>query len=214
MELESISKYLTLEEKSEDSYDFPAFYFSFPESRYYFKPISLDVGRLNLVVANSDVGKTLFFNALTGLAKPNELPKDRSFLKYDIVYKKEEVNPKFEGTLEELIFSKGLLDFEYYKIFENIFSKYKNIKVKELSEKVKQYLSFVLLLNKEGLIYIFDYKYDIISTKMRQKMWTIFQDFCNKNDKIGLVPEIENSMSDCGIYNIKKIGENEYFGFQ
>lgn len=214
MELESINKSLALEEKSEDTYEFPNFYFSLPDSRFYFKKINLETGTINYIISPFQNAKKLFFNALTGLEIPKDKPSDLSFLRYDIVYKPEQIIPKFDGTLEEFVNKNNLEKYSYFTLFENIFKKYYSVKVTEIPEKIKQYLSFILFLNKEGLIYIFDYKYEVISEKMREKLWVIFSDFCKKNDKIGLVPENNMNIKSDNLYYIKKMGENEYFGCQ
>ena len=150
--------------------------------------------------------KTTLFELLTGLEKSNKLPVNREYLTYDIVYKPKSIQPKFEGILEEM----GIKELNYYFEFMDIFAPYLETRVKELPQEILQLVGFLLFINREGVLYIFDYPYDSISIHNRKRMWNIMKEFCRKQNKIGIVAE-KDKRTGC-TYNIKKISENEYFG--
>ena len=106
MELGSIVSFELIKENMQ--YSFPTFYYSLGNKKYYFKSFSLDMGSVTYVIGDSNVGKTLFMRSLTGLDCPKEKPLDRNFLRYDIVYKPEFIEPKFTGSLNELILNRNL----------------------------------------------------------------------------------------------------------
>lgn len=211
-----------LEHSGENTnYCFPTFYYSNNGKRFYFKGTSLELGSINFVVGERKTGKSLFLRSLTGLECPKEKPIDRKFLKYDIVYKPEFIEPKFNGKLNELIKRRNL--DENTNFMQNINSlslnNYLNVNVKSLDEEQKQLLSFVLFLATEGLIYIMDCPTHLISVDKRKKMLSIFKKYCEKNDKIGVITEENMTLIDeifddkiDSKYIIKKFGENEFYG--
>jgi len=219
MEFESIVSY----ELSGDNgnYNFPTFFYSNNGKKFYFKSISLELGSTNFIIGERKVGKSLFLKSLTGQECPKEKPLDREFLKYDIVYKPEFIEPKFNGTLSELIQAKGLTNNNYFTQNLNLLGLHKllNKNVKNLSEEDKQLFSFLLLLSTEGLIYIMDCPSQLISLDKRRQMINIFKNYCSNNDKIGIITEeninLVDSIFDETIdtkYFIKKFSENEFYG--
>ena len=87
---------------------------------------------------------------------------------------------------------------------------YLETNVKELPQEILQLVGFLLFINREGVIYIFDYPYDSISIHNRKRMWNIMKEFCRKQNKIGIVAE-KDKRTGC-TYTIKKISNDEYFG--
>ena len=219
MELGSI---IGLELFDEDvHYTFPTFYYSLGEKKFYFKSLSLELGSLNFVIGERKVGKTLFMRSLTGLECPNEKPLERNFLNYDIVYKPEFIEPKFNGSLNELIISKKLDENSFFmkNISKLDLLRFLDVSVRELGEEQKQLLSFCIFLSTEGLIYVMDSPSYLISESKRGVMYGIFKNFCEKNDKIGLITEDNEKLVDEVIderlgrkYFIKKFSENEFYG--
>ena len=206
METSSIPISNIFEEKNNDYYNFPTFFLSYPTFKYYFKELNLTVSTFNIIESNDNNAKTVFFNTITGIEHPNELPTNKDFLEYDIVYKQEYITPKFDGILENMEINR----LNYYNYFSELLEEYMNIKVKELPQEILQIVSFILFINREGLIYIFDYPYDVISIKNRKLIWTIMKDFCKVNHKIGL--SCENDKRTGCIYTIKKFNNNDYYG--
>jgi translation initiation factor RLI1 len=206
METSSIPISYVLQNKNNDSYDFPNFYVSNQNDKYYFKELCLSLGTFNYIECPDDMAKTTLFELLTGLEKKNKLSVSKEYLTYDIVYKPKFIQPKFEGNLEEM----GIRELNYYYEFMDILMPYLETKVKELPKEILQLVGFLLFINREGVIYIFDYPYDIISIHNRKRMWNIMKEFCRKQNKIGIVSE-KDKRTGC-TYNIKKISENEYFG--
>lgn len=219
MEISSIVSYQSCEDQF-DSYGFPVFYYSLDGRKFYFKNLNLELGSINFVIGDRKVGKSLFLRSLTGLECPNEKPVDRSFLKYDIVYKPEFISPKFNGSLREFIIFKDLGEnHNFFKYFNGLdMTKHMDVSVKNLPEEQKQILSFLLFLTTEGLIYIMDCPSHLISKEKREKMWSIFHSHCEKFDKIGIA--VENDMEIIEkfkkignkMYHIQRFGENEFFG--
>jgi translation initiation factor RLI1 len=150
--------------------------------------------------------KTTLFELLTGLEKTNKLAVNREYLTYDIVYKPKFIQPKFEGKLEAM----GIRELNYYFEFMDILAPYLETNVKELPQEILQLVGFLLFINREGVIYIFDYPYDVISIHNRKRMWSIMKEFCRKQNKIGIVAEKEKR-TGC-TYNVKKMNDDEYFG--
>ena len=217
MEFISISKNVVSEEVTSDNYDFPTFYFSFPNKKFYFRPLSLEVGSLNFVNGEHNSGKSLFLKSLSGLEIPNEKPKNTNFLQYNIIYKPETITPKFQSTLQNFINEKSLQNFEYFQTFYPLLQSHLKTNIPDLPEDIKQILSFILFINREGLIYIFDCP--PITQSIKNLFWNILKEFCYQNDKIALVVENNNEVidefinNDNGIvYYIRKFSENEYFG--
>ena len=206
METSSIPISYILKNINNDSYDFPNFYVSNQTDKYYFKELVLNVGTFNYIDCSDDNTKTSLFELLTGLEKTNKLPVNKEYLRYDIVYKPKLIKPKFEGILEEM----GIKELNYYFEFIDIFTPYLETRVKDLPQEILQLVGFLLFINREGVIYIFDYPYDIISIHNRKRMWNIMKEFCKKQNKIGIVAE-KDKRTGC-IYNVKKMSENEYFG--
>jgi translation initiation factor RLI1 len=206
METSSIPISSILQNKNNDSYDFPNFYVSNKESKYYFKELVLSIGTFNYIECSDDITKTTLFELFTGLEKTNKLSVSKEYLTYDIVYKPKFIHPKFEGKLEAM----GIRELNYYFEFNDILIPYLQTNVKELPQEILQLVGFLLFINREGVIYIFDYPYDIISIHNRKRMWNIMKEFCKKQNKIGIVAEKEKR-TGC-IYNVKKISEDEYFG--
>ena len=206
METSSIPISCILQNKNNDSYDFPNFYISTQNNKYYFKDLCLNLGTFNYIECPDDNAKTALFKLFTGLEKTNKLAVNRDYLTYDIVYKPKFIQPKFEGILEEM----GVRELNYYLEFIDIIGPYLNEKVKDLPEEVLQLVGFLLFINREGVIYIYDYPYDSISIHNRKRMWNIMKEFCRKQNKIGIVAEKEKR-TGC-TYTIKKISEDEYFG--
>ncbi len=206
METSSIPISCIFQNKNNDSYDFPNFYVSNQVDKFYFKDLCLNLGTFNYIECPDDNAKTTLFKLFTGLEKANKLAVNREYLTYDIVYKPKFIQPKFEGILEEM----GVRELNYYLEFIDIIGPYLNEKVKDLPEEVLQLVGFLLFINREGVIYIYDYPYDSISIHNRKRMWNIMKEFCRKHNKIGIVAEKEKR-TGC-IYTIKKISEDEYFG--
>lgn len=195
-----------LQNKNNDSYDFPNFYVSNQINKYYFKEISLNLGTFNYIECPDDNTKTSLFELFTGLEKTNKLAVNKEYLTYDIVYKPKFIQPKSDDNLELL----GIRELNYYFEFVDILVPYLETSVKELPEEILQLVGFLFFINKEGVIYIFDYPYDVISIHNRKRMWNIMKEFCKKQNKIGIVAE-KDKRTGC-IYTIKKISDNEYFG--
>ena len=206
MEISSIPISSILQNKNNDSYDFPNFYVSNQIDKYYFKELVLTNGTFNYIECPDDMTKTTLFELLTGLEKSNKLPVNREYLTYDIVYKPKSIQPKFEGILEEM----GIKELNYYFEFMDIFAPYLETRVKELPQEILQLVGFLLFINREGVLYIFDYPYDSISIHNRKRMWNIMKEFCRKQNKIGIVAE-KDKRTGC-TYTIKKISNDEYFG--
>jgi len=206
METSSIPISCILQNKNNDSYDFPNFYVSNKDNKYYFKELVLSIGTFNYIECSDDTTKTTLFELLTGIEKSNKLAVHKEYLTYDIVYKPKLIQPKFEGILEEL----GIRELNYYFEFMDIFAPYLETNVKNLPQEILQLVGFLLFINQEGVIYIFDYPYDVISIHNRKRMWNIMKEFCGKQNKIGIVAEKEKR-TGC-IYNVKKISHDEYFG--
>jgi len=206
METSSIPISCILQNKNNDCYDFPNFYVTNQIDKYYFKELNLSLGTFNYIECLDDNIKTILFELLTGIEKTNKLPVNKEYLTYDIVYKPKFINPKFEGNLELM----GIRELNYYYDFMDILAPYLETNVKELPQEILQLVGFLLFINREGVIYIFDYPYDVISIHNRKRMWSIMKEFCRKQNKIGIVAEKEKR-TGCE-YSIKKISENEYFG--
>jgi len=215
MEFESINSYS--DEDTCDNYDFPTFYFSFANKKYYFRSISLEVGSLNFINGPKNSGKSLFIKSLTGLEIPNEKPSNKNFLKYNIIYKPQIISPKFSGTLQQFIQKNSLQNLDYYKNFQSNLQPHLNTLIFDLPEEIKQILSFILFINREGLIYIFDCP--PLNPQIKTQFWNILKDFSQNNHKISLVVEedmeIINEIIDRDngkVYYIKNFGENEFYG--
>jgi translation initiation factor RLI1 len=206
METCSIPISSILQNKNNDSYDFPNFYVSNQINKYYFKEISLSLGSFNYIEASDDTSKTTLFELFTGLEKTNKLSVNREYLTYDIVYKPKFIQPKFEGILEEM----GIRELNYYYDFMDLLAPFLQTSVKDLPEEILQLVGFLLFINREGVLYIFDYPYDSISIHNRKRMWNIMKEFCRKQNKIGIVAE-KDKRTGC-TYTIKKINDDEYFG--
>jgi translation initiation factor RLI1 len=206
METSSIPISCILQNKNNDSYDFPNFYISTQNNKYYFKELVLSIGTFNYIECPNDTTKTTLFELLTGLEKTNKLSVNREYLTYDIVYKPKFIQPKFEGILGEM----GITELNYYFEFMDIFAPYLQTTVKELPQEILQLLGFLLFINREGVVYIFDYPYDVISIHNRKRMWNIMKEFCRKHNKIGLTSE-KDKRTGC-TYTVKKISDDEYFG--
>ena len=206
METSSIPISCILQNKNNDSYDFPNFYVSNQINKYYFKELSLSLGSFNYIEASDDTSKTTLFELFTGLEKTNKLAVNREYLTYDIVYKPKFIQPKFEGILEEM----GIRELNYYYDFMDLLAPFLQTSVKDLPEEILQLVGFLLFINREGVIYIFDYPYDVISIHNRKRMWNIMKEFCRKQNKIGIVAE-KDKRTGC-TYTIKKINDDEYFG--
>lgn len=216
MELEAIQK-LDILEDTEDNYDFPTFYFSFANKKFYFRPLSLEVGSLNFINGANKSGKSLYLKSLIGLEKPSEIPKDKSFLKYDIVYKPQYISPKYTNTLQNFLIDYNLNENSYFDNFEKYLLNYLNEPVQSLPEDIKQILSFILFINREGLIYIFDCP--PINGNIKKLFWNILKEISYQQDKIALVVdddmEIINEIIDRDtgkLYCIRNFSDNEYFG--
>jgi translation initiation factor RLI1 len=206
METSSIPISCIFKNKNNDSYDFPNFYVSNQIDKYYFKEIILSLGTFNYIECPDDNAKTTLFELFTGQEKTNKLPVNREYLTYDIVYKPKFIHPKFDGKLESM----GIRELNYYYEFMDILVPYLETKVKELPQEILQLVGFLFFINREGVIYIFDYPYDIISIHNRKRMLNIMKEFCKKQNKIVIFPE-KDKRTGC-TYTIKKISENEYFG--
>ena len=206
METSSIPISCILQNKNNDSYDFPNFYVTNQVDKYYFKDLNLSVGTFNYIECPDDNTKTSLFELFTGLEKTNKLPVNREYLTYDIVYKPKFIQPKFEGVLESM----GIRELNYYFEFMDVLAPYLQTTVKDLPQEILQLVGFLLFINREGVIYIFDYPYDVISIHNRKRMWTIMKEFCRKQNKIGIIAE-KDKRTGCE-YSIKKISDNEYFG--
>lgn len=206
METSSIPISYILQNKNNDSYDFPTFYVSNNFDKYYFKDLCLSLGTFNYIECPYDEIKTILFQLFTGLDNTNKLPVNKEYLTYDIVYKPKLINPKFEGKLESI----EIRELNYYYEFIDILSPYLDVKVKELPQEILQLVGFLFFINREGVIYIYDYPYELISIHIRKRMWNIMKEFCKKQNKIGIVCE-KDKRTGC-TYTIKKISDNEYFG--
>lgn len=206
METSSIPISCILQNKNNDSYDFPNFYVTNQIDKYYFKDLNLSVGTFNYIECPDDNTKTSLFELLIGLEKTNKLPVNREYLTYDIVYKPKFIQPKFEGVLESM----GIKELNYYFEFMDVLAPYLQTTVKDLPQEILQLVGFLLFINREGVIYIFDYPYDVISIHNRKRMWNIMKEFCRKQNKIGIIAE-KDKRTGC-TYTIKKMSDNEYFG--
>lgn len=206
MESSSIPISCIFQNKNNDSYDFPNFYISNQIDKFYFKELCLSLGTFNYIECSDDNAKTILFNLLTGLEKTNKFEVNKEYLTFDIVYKPKFIQPKFNGNLESM----GIRELNYYYEFMDILAPYLKTTVKDLPQEILQLVGFLLFINREGVIYIYDYPYDIISIHNRKRMWNIMKEFCKKQNKIGIVAE-KDKRTGC-TYNIKKICDNEYFG--
>jgi translation initiation factor RLI1 len=206
METSSIPISCILQNKNNDSYDFPNFYILNENNKYYFKDLFLNLGTFNYIECFDDNAKTALFELLTGVNKTNKLSINKEYLTFDIVYKPKFIQPKFEGKLESM----GIRELNYYYEFINLLEPYLETSVKELPQEILQVVGFLLFINREGVIYIYDYPYDVISINIRKRMWNIMKEFCKKQNKIGIVAE-KDKRTGCS-YNVKKISDNEYFG--
>ena len=218
MEVESIVGFEFSGENTH--YSFPTFFYSSNDKKFYFKSFSLELGSMNFIIGERKTGKSLFLKSLVGLECPKEKPLDRSFLKYDIVYKPEYVKPKFNGTLSELIKSRDLNNNLFMQNINTLgLNKFLETNIQNFNEEQNQLLSFILMLSTEGLIYVFDCPSHLISNEKRKLMINILKNYCEKNDKIGIITENNinfiDEVFDESIdtkYFLKNFGENEIFG--
>jgi len=190
MELASIQN-ISLERDTEDNYDFPTFYFSFSNKKFYFRPLSLEVGSLNFISGEKKCGKSLFLKTLTSQIKPNEIPQNKKFLNYDIIYKPQTISPKYSNTLHNFILDYSLKSSKYFQICEKLLSPYINEPIQSLPEEINQIISFILFINRESLIYIFDCP-SSLSSQTKIIFWNILKEISKNQDKITLV--VENNM--------------------
>ena len=217
MENQSIITYITKKDVDDFTFSFPTFYHVLGNAKFYFKPITLEVGSIHIVEGSEKSGKSIFLKSLTGLQVPSILPNNRDFLNYNIVYKPEIISPKFSGTLEKFI-NENLKNALYLKEILEVggLEKFKNILVQDLEEEQKQLLSFLLFINKEGDIYIFDYPENKVRENIRLLMWKILKNHCRLHSKASIV--VENNEEVCKRlqpykrYIISAFSDNEYYG--
>lgn len=211
MEVSSISDYEIINEFSD--FSFPSFYYNLSDKKFYFKGFSLEIGSVSFVTGEKRSGKSLFLKSLVGLVCPSEKPDDRKFLTYDIVYKPEKIDPKYCGTLRDFIISRKFSSNFLSLIREFDMVRLLDSNISDMTPEENQILSFIIFINTDGIIYIFDYVDESISYEKRKKIISVFKNFCENGNKIGLI--VENNDSLIGInnrYSITQFGENEFLG--
>ena len=197
-------------------YKFPIFKIYSDDNVFIFNQINLIKNNL-IVVKNENSNSEIFFECLTGLFKPDDLPEDKEFLKYNIAYKKENVSPKFKGTVKELM-DKKYVNKNYYKISKfinlNLFIN-KNVEDLDILEREKLYFLFTFCSDSD--IFIYNYSINKIDRNERQKFLNFLSNFVTKNNKTVFIVENNSSIinkinNKYLLYNIKKIDDNHFYG--
>lgn len=197
-------------------YKFPIFRVYCEDNVFVFNQINLAKNNL-VIIKNENFNSEIFFECLTGIFKPDDLPEDKGFLKYNIAYKKNNLIPKFKGTVKELMNIK-YVNKNYYKIskFINLNSFIdKNIEDLDILEKEKLYFLFTFCSDSD--IFIYNYSINKIDRNERENFLNFLSDFVILNNKTVFIVEnnellINKVFDKCLVYNIKKIDDNHFYG--
>lgn len=197
-------------------YKFPIFRVYNDDDVFIFNKLNIAKNKL-IVIKNDNDNSEIFFECLTGIFKPDDLPEERDFLKYNIVYKKNNLVPKFEGTVKELM-NKRYVNKNYYKI-SKLINLYlfinKNVQDLDILEREKLYFLFTFCSDSD--IFIYNYPINKIDRNQREIFLDFLSDFVIKNNKIVFIVENNDSLinkfiDNSLLYNIKKIDNNHFYG--
>jgi translation initiation factor RLI1 len=179
---------------SEISFPFPSLKTTTDECNYEFLPFNTKVGTINVVYGEKDIGKSYFLDLISGCSKPTtNNDKDKLFLKYEIVYKRQNIKPKFKGNVANLCKAKLGVNIceDVYREISNLISlkNFSNKNVQDLSIEEIEKLSFLFSLLEDKSIYIFDFNVRTIQLSVRDSLLSYLHNFVKKFNKIAIIVE-------------------------
>jgi ATP-binding cassette, sub-family E, member 1 len=191
----NISDYDNLDKEifSEISFPFPFIKSSLDECNMIFTNFCPKIGTLTVLFGKQNIGKSYYLQVISGLEKPTHSQEDgdKLYLKYDISYKPENISPKFNGTVLELLSKIVKNDDELYHELEEavLLSEFIYNNVQDLNIEEIERLSFLLTLLQDKTIFIFDCPVRKVQPLTRYRLWKYFKNFVSKYHKIGIIVE-------------------------
>jgi translation initiation factor RLI1 len=194
---------------SEISFPFPSLKTTTDECNYNFFPFNPKVGTLNVVYGRKDIGKSYFLDLISGSSQPTmNIDKNNLYLKYEIIYKQQNIQPKFNGSVSDLCKIKlnGNINEDIYREVSNLITlkKFSNKNVQDLSIEEIEKLSFLFSVLEDKSIYIFDFNVRTIQLSVRDSMLEYLYNFVKKFNKIAIIVEDNIDI-------IRKYTNNIYF---
>jgi translation initiation factor RLI1 len=192
-------------------------YFNFT-SQYF----NLPNKSLIFVFGNPKCGKTLFFDLLTAQLYPdNEIRIEHmNFLNYKICYKKENMSPKFSGTVSDFLNNKIDETIKNHTFFINLLEK---LEINKLFNKLTnqlfgnelQILLFIYqLANTNYDIYLIDLPNDI-EKNLKEQLINFSYEYAKLFNKVVFI--VENDLNQINHYPneyviyFEKITKRRYF---
>lgn len=194
---------------SEISFPFPSLKTTTDECNYEFLPFNTKVGTINVVYGGKDIGKSYFLDLISGYEQPTtNNNKDKLYLKYEIVYKRQNIKPKFIGIVSDLCKIKldNNINEDIYREVSKLISlnNFSNKNVQDLTIEEIEKLSFLFSVLEDKSIYIFDFNVRTIQLNVRDSLLEYLHYFVKRFNKIAIIVEDNIDI-------IRKYTNNIYF---
>lgn len=194
---------------SEISFPFPSLKTTTDECNYDFFPFNTKVGTINVVYGEKNIGKSYFLDLISGYSQPTtNNDKDKLYLKYELVYKRQNIKPKFNGIVSDLCKIKldNNINEDIYREVSKLISlkNFSNKNVQDLSIEEIEKLSFLFSILEDKSIYIFDFNVRTIQLNVRDSLLEYLHNFVKRFNKIAIIVEDNIDI-------IRKYTNNIYF---
>lgn len=185
----------------------------YPSMKKSFKGFELEVqtgtfkeSEITVILSQNGSGKTTFLNMLAGLTKP-DLVNGKPFHEvtnnipsYTVSVKPQKINPKWPGTVRELLHNKSLATYTNPQFVTDVIKplgvdKLMDEKVQTLSGGQLQVLAITLSLSKSADLYLIDEPSSYLDSAMRLTVCKVIKRFMMHNKKSAFIIEHDFLMS-------------------
>lgn len=178
-------------------YDYPKMAKTYNDFNLVVEPGSYNSSEIIVLLGENGTGKTTFIKLLAGLIKPDD---ESGMAKLCVSYKPQTINPKFDGTVQE-IFNKFIKDAFYNPLFKSNVVKPLNIeylldkKLKEISGGELQRVALILALGKPADLYLIDEPSAYLDSEQRIVVSSVIKRFIMSCKKTAFVVEHDFTMA-------------------
>jgi len=180
-------------------HNYPAMIKTYNNFKLTIEAGSYNSSEIIVLLGENGTGKTTFIKLLAGLIKPDD--EDNIYLpKLSISYKPQTINPKFDGTVQE-IFYKLIKDSLFNPLFKTNVVEPLNIeylldkKIKEISGGELQRVALILALGKPADIYLIDEPSAYLDAEQRILISKIIKKFVMCFKKTAFIVEHDFTMA-------------------
>lgn len=158
---------------------------------------------ITVLLGKNGTGKTTFIKLLAGIDTPDDINDEtHSFSQngYQISYKPQKINPKYQGTVKELFYSKIKDSFNDPQFINDVIKPLDiddllDNKVQTLSGGELQRVAIILALGKKSHIYLIDEPSAYLDSEQRLNVCKVIKRFIMNSKNIALIVEHDFMMA-------------------